>query len=58
MSPSEASFWVIQSLVGGEYQRLLAHVSKLASKGTAWKVSKYGVYSDPYFPTFGLNTES
>ena len=25
--------------------------------GTAWKVSKYGVFSDPYFPAFGLNTE-
>ena len=24
---------------------------------TAWKVSKYGVLSGPYFPTFGLNTE-
>ena len=21
-----------------------------------WKVSKYGVFSDPYFPVFGLNT--
>ena len=24
---------------------------------TAWKVSKYGVFSGPYFPAFGLNTE-
>ena len=24
---------------------------------TAWKVSKYGVFSSPYFPVFGLNTE-
>ena len=24
---------------------------------TAWKVSKYGVISCPYFPVFGLNTE-
>ena len=24
---------------------------------TAWKVSKYGVFSDPYFPVFGVNTE-
>ena len=24
---------------------------------TVWKVSKYGVFSGPYFPTFGLNTE-
>ena len=23
---------------------------------TAWKVSKYGVISGPYFPVFGLNT--
>ena len=23
----------------------------------AWKVSKYGVFSVPYFPVFGLNTE-
>ena len=22
----------------------------------AWKVSKYGVFSGPYFPSFGLNT--
>ena len=24
---------------------------------TAWKVSKYGVISGPYFPTFGMNME-
>ena len=24
---------------------------------TAWKPSKYGVFSGPYFPVFGLNTE-
>ena len=24
---------------------------------TAWKVSKYGVSPDSYFPVFGLNTE-
>ena len=23
---------------------------------TAWKVSKYGVISGPFFPVFGLNT--
>ena len=22
-----------------------------------WKVSKYGIFFDPYFPVFGLNTE-
>ena len=25
------------------------------STDSAWKVSKYGVFSGPYFPTFGLN---
>ena len=24
---------------------------------TVWKVSKYGAFSGPYFPVFGLNTE-
>ena len=24
---------------------------------TAWKVSQFGVFSGPYFPAFGLNTE-
>ena len=23
---------------------------------TVWKLSKYGILSDPYFPAFGLNT--
>ena len=26
-------------------------------ENTAWKVSKYGIFSGPYFPVFGLNTE-
>ena len=26
-------------------------------RNAAWKVSKYGVISCPYFPAFGLNTE-
>ena len=26
-------------------------------QSSAWKVSKYGVFSVPYFPAFGLNTE-
>ena len=30
---------------------------KIKSKNiTAWKVSKYVVFSGPYFPAFGLNT--
>ena len=31
--------------------------SWLLSQFTAWKVSKYGVFSSPCFPVFGLNTE-
>ena len=29
----------------------------LAEFNTGWKVSKYGVFFDPYFLAFGLNTE-
>ena len=29
----------------------------LKTPGTMWKVSKYGVFSGPYFRVFGLNTE-
>ena len=28
----------------------------LPYKDTVWKMSKYGVISDPHFPVFGLNT--
>ena len=31
-------------------------IIKQCLEDTAWKVSKYGVISGPYFPTFGLNT--
>ena len=31
---------------------------KIRQNTTAWKVSKYGVFSGPYFPAFELNTES
>ena len=29
---------------------------RLDLASTGWKVSKYGVLSDPYFTVFGLNT--
>ena len=29
----------------------------MLTKYTAWKVLKYGVFSGPYFPVLGLNTE-
>ena len=36
-----------QNLVKSKYTEVI---------NTAWKVSKYGVFSGPYFPVFGLNT--
>ena len=35
---------------------LIFRIKKL-KQITAWKVSKYGVISGPYFPVFGLNTD-
>ena len=32
-------------------------ISPIIFTNTAWKVSKYGVFSGPYFPVFGLNKE-
>ena len=32
-------------------------ITELTVYITTWNVSKYGVFSDPYFPAFGLNTE-
>ena len=32
-------------------------ITKGRKAPTAWKVSKYRVFSGPYFPAFGLNTE-
>ena len=31
---------------------------KVVKSYTAWEVSKYGAISTPYFPVFGLNTET
>ena len=31
--------------------------TRIKECSTAWKLSKYGVFSSPYFPAFGLNTE-
>ena len=38
---------------------LRCNLCKMVSEGISevWKVSKYGVFSGPYFPAFGLNTE-
>ena len=32
-------------------------INVLAVAATAWKMSKYGVFSALYFPAFGLNTK-
>ena len=37
---------------------LLAKVLHFRKNHTTWEVSKYGVISGPYFPVFGLNTET
>ena len=39
------------------YKTILIFQLIVCMKCTAWKVSKYGVISGPYFPVFGLNTE-
>ena len=32
-------------------------IDSFSNTNTAWKVSKYGIFSGPYFPAFQLNTE-
>ena len=43
----------------GGFHKYITKLSKIPQSRlyTAWKVSKYGVISGPYFPVFGLNTE-
>ena len=38
-------------------QRSFFDLNNLKRIFTAWKVSKYGVFSGQYFPVFGLNAE-
>ena len=41
----------------GFFQRFFSSVTiKLGYTNTVWNVSKYGVFSGPYFPILGLNT--
>ena len=35
----------------------ITHILPECNRFTAWKVSKYGVFSDLYFPVFIMNTE-
>ena len=46
--------WTISSKYAEKYFAVTTIIFFIA---TAWKVSKYGVFSGPYFPAFGLNTE-
>ena len=36
---------------------VLPNFPQFTKRFTAWKMSKYGIISDPYFPVSGLNTE-
>ena len=38
-------------------KRLISCLEVKEYTNTAWKVSKYWIFSGPYFPAFGLNTE-
>ena len=44
-------------IVGVIIRKIHQCLLKIILGCTAWKVSKYGVFSGPYFPVFGLNTE-
>ena len=49
-----------QNLQTDEIQNIenLSRLLAVSVQYTAQKVSKYGVFSGPYFPVFGLNAES
>ena len=53
--------WAYPQVFTPEALPVLLHISRIKSfsptiSSTAWKMSKYGVFSGPYFPVFGLNT--
>ena len=41
-----------------DFKKLVLQCLLVFNGVTAWKVSKYGVFSGPYFSAFGLNTEN
>ena len=51
----------VQRFIFSEFLRLWYinwwNLLRYYTKITAWKVSKYGVFSGPYFPVLGLNTQ-
>ena len=49
------NFWFSDILV--KYRKRPVVWNGFIKPNIVWKVSKYGVFSGPYFPAFGLNTE-
>ena len=52
-----SSFCMQWKVLQCPYLELIKKSFWILNAGNAWKVSKYGVFSGPYFPAFGLNTE-
>ena len=55
MVDDENSPWITSNL---RDKKKLNKLFLWGLSNTAWKVSKYGVFSGPYFPVFGVNTEN
>ena len=54
--PSNSFTWPMRKdICWAPYMNVICKIRPLTT--TAWKKSKYGVISGPYFPVFGLNTE-
>ena len=49
---------IIKFVMNNYSDFLILSVSDESERYTAWKVSKYGVFSGPYFPVFGLRIQS
>ena len=54
ISRQSLMFWVKFSKLWKTFVKFL---EKTWLDSTTWKVSKYGAFSSPYFPAFGLNTD-
>ena len=52
-----SSFCMQWKVLQCPYLELIKKRFWILNAGNALKVSKYGVFSGPYFPAFGLNTE-
>ena len=54
---SRAYWRIILTIFNGYRHYNISTLTKILIVTTVWKLSKYGVFSGPYFPSFGLNTE-